>query len=117
MIREDNNLESVDERLAAINLDHRDLKWVAGFYRKGIKVASPCYFDGGLELEVSFANDHDGCGPDQIDLFLDRNGFNYSRSCGLARVINFKDADAYRVFFDKLGQLFVLGNMLSLRSR
>ncbi len=45
-----NNLESVDERLAAINLDHRDLKWVAGFYRKGIKVASPCYFDGVLEL-------------------------------------------------------------------
>ena len=100
----------IQDILERINLNESNIAWVKELYNKGIKIGRPYHGSG---VEVSFSNDHNACGANEFDRFLKENGFDYSCSSGLSRVIKFADIEAHSVFFEKLGLLLYAGNLMN----
>ncbi len=102
----------LEDVVREMGLGHIPFQAFAQLYRNNISVGQPYYsnLEDGFAIEFGMKNDHKGC-LRLLDALL--QDIPHSRSCGLARVVVFKQLEHYVAFSAVLAKVMWIGYQAS----
>lgn len=102
----------LEDAVRDMGLEHIPFQAFAQLYRNNISAGQPCYsnLEDGFAIEFGMKNDHKGC-LRLLDALL--QDIPHSRSCGLARVVVFKQLEHYVAFSAVLAKVMWIGYQAS----
>lgn len=100
--------DAVQSARSQLGLGGVELESFAQLYRNKVSIGEPqyCNLEKGFQIEIGTRNDHQKCLHVLDGLLRDQR---HSRSCGLARVVQFDDLEQWLAFSSRLSTVLWIG--------